>query len=53
MYVWLFRQLPGPLWLKILLSLAILAGVLMVLDQFVFPWMAEMTHLTDATVAQN
>ncbi|CAH0327670.1 hypothetical protein SRABI128_06342 [Microbacterium sp. Bi128] len=53
MYLWLFRQLPGPLWLKILLSVVILAGALVVLDQFVFPWMAEVTHLTDATVGQS
>jgi hypothetical protein len=52
-YLWLFRQLPGPLWLKILLSVVILAGVLVVLDQVVFPWMAEVTHLTDATVGQS
>lgn len=50
MYLWLFRQLPGPLWLRILLSAIILAGVLMVLVEIVFPWIAEMTNLTDSTV---
>lgn len=50
MYAWLFRQLPGPLWLRILLSAAILAGVLLVLVDVVFPWLAELTNLTDATV---
>lgn len=50
MYAWLFRQLPGPLWLRVMLSAAILAGVLLVLVKFGFPWLAAMTHLTDATV---
>lgn len=50
MYLWLFRHLPGPLWLRILLSAIILAGVLMVLVEIVFPWIAEMTNLTDSTV---
>lgn len=50
MYLWLFQHLPGPLWLRILLSAAILAGVLLLLVDFVFPWFAEITHLTDATV---
>ena len=50
MYAWLFRRLPGPLWMKILLSAAILAGVLLVLVEFVFPWLADVTHLTDSTV---
>lgn len=50
MYAWLFRHLPGPLWVRILLSAAILAGVLLILVQAVFPWLADVTHLTDSTV---
>lgn len=53
MYAWLFRQLPGPLWLRIAISLVLLAGVLVILDHFVFPWVADVTNLTDATVGQN
>lgn len=50
MYAWFFRQLPGPLWLRILLSAAILAVTLLVLVDVVFPWLADLTHLTDSTV---
>ena len=50
MYVWLFQHLPGPLWLRILLSAALLAGVLFLLVDVVFPWLADLTNLTDATV---
>ncbi|MET3949222.1 hypothetical protein [Arthrobacter sp. UYEF36] len=50
MYLWLFQHLPGPLWLRILLSAALLAGALFLLVDFVFPWLADITNLTDATV---
>ena len=50
MYLWLFQHLPGPLWLRILLSAALLAGALFLLAEFAFPWLADFTHLTDSTV---
>jgi hypothetical protein len=50
MFGWLFRQLPGPLWVRILLSAVILAGALFMLVDVVFPWLADVTDLTDATV---
>ena len=50
MYVWIFRHLPGPLWLRVLLSAALLAGALFLLVDVVFPWLADITNLTDATV---
>ena len=53
MYAWIFRNLPGPLWVRTLISLALLAAVLVVLVEFVFPWFADVTHLTDSTVGQD
>ena len=50
MYGWIFRHLPGPLWLRILLSAGLLAGALFLLVDVVFPWLADVTNLTDATV---
>ena len=50
MYLWLFQHLPGPLWLRILLSAVLLAGALLLLVDVVFPWLADVTALTDATV---
>ena len=50
MYALLFRHLPGPLWLRILLAAGIAAAALFALVEFVFPWVAAMTHLTDSTV---
>lgn len=50
MYAWLFRHLPGPLWLRIALSIGILAAVLFLLVTFAFPWISEVTKLTESTV---
>lgn len=50
MYGWIFRHLPGPLWLRILTSVALVAGVLVLLVQFAFPWFSQFTTLTDSTI---
>lgn len=50
MYAWLFRHLPGPLAVQILLSLLILAGIVFVLMQFVFPWLSQYSPLNDSTL---
>ena len=38
MYAALWRILPGPWWVRLLILLAILAAVLWVLFDVVFPW---------------
>lgn len=53
MYAWLFRQLPGPLWLRVFSSFLLLAGVLALLLQVVFPWLSGVTHLTDSTIGSE
>ncbi len=50
MYGWIFRHLPGPLWLRILASLALIAGALVLMVQFLFPWMSGFTAFTDSTI---
>ncbi|MGJ9372337.1 hypothetical protein [Nesterenkonia sp. CF4.4] len=50
MYAWLFRSLPGPLWVQILLALVIVAGVVLLLMQFVFPWLSQYSPLNDSTL---
>lgn len=37
MYAWIFRHLPGPLPVRVLLALALLAGVVLLLMEVVFP----------------
>ena len=53
MYAWIFRHLPGPLWVRILTALVLAAGVVLVLMMYVFPWFSEFSFLaplTDSTI---
>ena len=50
MYAWIFRHLPGPLWVRILTSALLVAGALVVLFRYLFPWVAELTNVTDTTI---
>lgn len=40
MYAWIFTHLPGPLWVRLILSAALVAGVVVLLMEVVFPWVA-------------
>ena len=37
MYGWIWSKLPGPVWLRVIISIALVAGVLAVLVTWVFP----------------
>lgn len=50
MYAALWRALPGPLWLRILLLLVLLVAVLYALVTWVFPWIDGFTAASDSTV---
>lgn len=50
MYAWIFRNLPGPLWLRVLTSLLLVAAALFLMVRFLFPWLAEVTHASENTV---
>lgn len=41
MYRWMWRRLPGPVWLKVSQSLVIALLALGALFGFVFPWFAD------------
>jgi hypothetical protein len=49
-YASLWRVLPGPLWLRILLALVLVAGVLAVLSTWVFPWVDSLVNSQESTV---
>lgn len=51
MYGWIFRHLPGPVWLKVILSLALIAAVLAALVTWVFPWLSHFSPFNASTVA--
>jgi hypothetical protein len=50
MYAWLFRHLPGPLWIRIIQALLLLAFVVLALMNYVFPWANQYSPWTDSTV---
>lgn len=53
MYGWIFRHLPGPLWLRIIIALVLIAAVVLLLMQFVFPWLSQFNPLTDSTIGSD
>lgn len=50
MYAWMFRRLPGPLWVRILITLVILAALIVLLFGWVFPAIAPYMPFNQGTV---
>lgn len=50
MYGWVWRHLPGPLPLRLLLAGALAAAVVAVLFTEVFPWAEQTLPFLDVTV---
>ncbi len=51
MYAALWRALPGPLWLRIVMLAALAAAVLAALMLWVFPFVNQLVTPVEATVA--
>lgn len=51
MYAWIFRHLPGPVWLRVLIGALLILAAVWVLFELVFPWLvAYSPWATDGTV---
>ncbi len=50
MYAWLFRHLPGPLWVRIVLTVLLLAAIVAALFGWVFPALAPYLPFDDGMV---
>ena len=50
MYAALWRVLPGPVWLRVIIVLVIVAVVVASLVEWVFPWAANTLLPQDSTV---
>lgn len=50
MYAALWRILPGPAWLRVVILLALAAAILYGLFWYVFPWAAQFITPQDSTV---
>lgn len=50
MYAALWRVLPGPWWLRLLIVIVLVAAVLYGLFFYVFPWISELVNPQEVTV---
>jgi hypothetical protein len=50
MYAALWRVLPGPWWVRVLILVVLLAAVLYGLYFYAFPWVSEMVNPQVVTV---
>ena len=50
MYAALWRVLPGPAWVRVLILLVLVAAVLYGLLFYVFPWVSQFVNPQDVTV---
>lgn len=50
MYAWIWRHLPGPVPVRLLVATALLLGVVAVLFVWVFPWLEPRLPFTNVTV---
>lgn len=50
MYAALWRILPGPWWVRVLILLALLVAALYGLFFYVFPWVSQYVNPQDVTV---
>lgn len=52
MYAALWRALPGPVWLRVLIVVALVAVILWALAYGVFPWVSDVLLPQDVTVEE-
>lgn len=50
MYAWLFRHLPGPLWVRVLAAASVAAAAVFLLMSWTFPWLSQFNPLTQSTL---
>ena len=50
MYAWIWRHLPGPTWLRIVLLAAAAIIVVVLLFTVVFPWVTPLLPFSDTTI---
>lgn len=53
MYGWIWRHLPGPLPVRLVSALVLVAGAVLLLFTVVFPWAERSLPFIDVTVEQS
>lgn len=52
MYGYLWRALPGPAWLKVLILIILAVAVFFLLMEVVFPWVSSIMPYNDVSISQ-
>ncbi len=52
MYAFLWRLLPGPLWLRISLAVIAVALAVLLMVMFLFPWLGSFLNAYEVTVEE-
>ncbi|WP_182623251.1 hypothetical protein [Clavibacter phaseoli] len=52
MYAAFWRVLPGPVWVRLIIVLVLLAAILFCLVVWVFPWVDSIVNTQEVTVHQ-
>lgn len=50
MYAWIWRHLPGPFPVRLMVALVLITGVVALLMLVVFPWLEPMLPFNDVSV---
>ena len=53
MYAWLWRHLPGPIYVRIVALVVLFALLVILLFGWVFPWVEPRLPFTDVTVNES
>jgi len=51
-YAWIWRHLPGPVPVRLVVAMALVAAVVLLLFTTVFPWAEQSLPFLDLTVDQ-
>lgn len=52
MYAFLWRLLPGPLWLRVILAIIIVTLAILLMIMYLFPWLGTFVNAYDVTVEE-
>lgn len=53
MYAWLWRHLPGPTAVRVVIALVLFVAVVAALFLWVFPWIEPRLPFTDVTIDES
>jgi hypothetical protein len=53
MYAWLWRTLPGPLPIRLIITVTLAAAAVALLFSVVFPWVESRLPLDDVTIVPS